>query len=702
MCFENILIFGDSYSTFEGYIPEGYATYYSEREKPQTDVRKVTETWWYQLISETNSKLVLNNSWSASTIGYTGYYNADCSNSSSFIFRLHKLVEERFFENNKIDTVFVFGGTNDSWCDAPLGSMMYEGWQKKDLYSVLPAICYFFKELRDVLPETNIICLVNTEIKNEIAEALKSASETYNIQAIEFHAIDKCSRHPTVKGMQQIKEQILERVNHCTLPEQKGLSSEHILKYLKYLEDKRLSTHDMILMRGNDIIFEAYWKPFHKDYLHRMYSVTKSFVSIAIGFLEQDGLVHLDDKISKYFANELVAQSDENMKNQTIRHMLMMSTAKTPGYWFGARPKDRVQFYFENNSSESRTSGTIFEYDSDGSFVLGALVERLTGKTLMSYLREKLFNKIGVSQEAYCLKCPGGHSWGDSALICKPSDLLKVARFVMNGGKWNGEQLLNEEYLTAATSKQIDNNPLGLNEYNTQGYGYYFWRTYQNSFSFNGMGCQFAICVPDKDLIMIYNGDNQGDEDAGKKIFDSFFRIIVDNIQEETVAVDKSQSKMLEEYVNNLKLSVAIGNTTSSCTYTINDVWYQMKENPMGITKMKISFNEGNGLLEYVNEQGLKKIRFGMGYNVFGRFPQEGYSNEIGTVQTENFYLQCAASGAWIDEHKLFIKVQIIDKYFGRLNMVLDFHEKDLNIYMNKCAEDFLKEYTGYACGHAK
>lgn len=212
MNLNNVLIFGDSYSTFKGYIPEGYAVYYSENERPETDVRQVAETWWYQVITETNSHLCLNNSWSGSTICYTGYNNTDCSESSSFIYRFNKLLEDGFFEQNKIDTVFVFGGTNDNWANAPIGSLMFSDWQKSDLYSVLPAICYFFKKLKDTLPKANIYCLINTELKPEISGGLKTASEKYGITPISFENIDKRNGHPTIKGMEDIKNQVLNKI----------------------------------------------------------------------------------------------------------------------------------------------------------------------------------------------------------------------------------------------------------------------------------------------------------------------------------------------------------------------------------------------------------------------------------------------------------------------------------------------------------
>lgn len=209
MNLKNVLIFGDSYSTFKGYIPEGYATYYSEKEKPETDVRAVTETWWYPLMEQTNSNLVMNNSWSGSTIGFTGYNNTDCSGSSSFICRLDKLVESKFFEENEINTVFIFGGTNDSWSNAPLGSPKYSDWERDDLYCVLPAICYFIKRVKETLPDARIICIANTEIKAEIVNCLELASQYFGVESLRLENIDKRSGHPTIKGMAEIREQVL-------------------------------------------------------------------------------------------------------------------------------------------------------------------------------------------------------------------------------------------------------------------------------------------------------------------------------------------------------------------------------------------------------------------------------------------------------------------------------------------------------------
>ena len=204
---KNVMIFGDSYSTFEGYIPEGYAFYYKNDEKPGTDVRHVEETWWHGLFAEIDANLVQNNSWSGSTIGNTGY-DGDCSKTSSFICRLETLKENGFFEKNEIDTVFVFGGTNDSWSNAPLGKIKLSGHTPEDLFSVCPAICYFIGRLKEILPEANIVSIINTNLKTEIGDAIKEASDYNGTSYVALSEIDKQSGHPTLQGMAEIKEQV--------------------------------------------------------------------------------------------------------------------------------------------------------------------------------------------------------------------------------------------------------------------------------------------------------------------------------------------------------------------------------------------------------------------------------------------------------------------------------------------------------------
>lgn len=203
----NVMILGDSFSTFEGYIPEGYCTYYTNAGHEHTDVNTVEQTWWHILLDRTDSRLILNDSFSGTTICNTVYNGKDMS-ETSFIARLDKLIESGWFNENKIDTLFVFGGTNDSGADSPLGEMKLSDWTKEDLYSFLPAVCYLLSRIKEKLKNIRTIFVINYYIKPHLIEGIMSACEKYGIECLKLETVEINSSHPTINGMIGINEQI--------------------------------------------------------------------------------------------------------------------------------------------------------------------------------------------------------------------------------------------------------------------------------------------------------------------------------------------------------------------------------------------------------------------------------------------------------------------------------------------------------------
>ena len=490
-----------------------------------------------------------------------------------------------------------------------------------------------------------------------------------------------------------------------TSPEKVGISSEWILNYLKKLENAELSVHDMIVLRHGKICFEKYLEPFSENFLHRMYSVSKSFVALAVGFLIEDGKISLDDKIVDLFPKKVTEGANEMIKLQTVRDMLRMQTGHPDAgwNWFAERTDNRVKAYFEKSAGMGIYPGTIFRYDSSGSFVVSAVVEHITGKSLIEYLREKLFDKIGVSKEVYCLKCPGGNDWADSGIMCTARDLMKVATFVMNGGSWEGEQLLSGEFIKDATSSLVSTNETGNRNDHAYGYGYLIWRGPQNSYFFSGMGGQYAICIPDKDMLFIFNGDGQGNGLLHTKVIDGFFETVIDYVEDESLPENKDAENALSDYSEDLKLWHMKNSLKTDFQSVIDGKEYYMSENPMKIKKMRLEFSEGGGKLCYENEQGYKELPFGIDKNVFTYFPQEGYSDLVGSEYAEGNFYKCAVSAAWAEEKKFILNVQIIDKYFGKLHIVISFRDaKHVTVFMKKAAEDFLLEYDGTALGRCE
>lgn len=217
MNFGKIMILGDSYSTYEGFVPSGNAVYYlSDRNARPADhpyVSSPSKTWWGRVMDATNSTLALNDSWSGSTICNTGYGGADCSQTSSFVHRFDRLLKSGFFERSGVNTAFVFGGTNDGWASSPLGEIPsdeeLENLPESELFRFVPAVFYLAKRFRENLPAVRTIFIANCDVKPEIVSAISAACERFNHDFVELKNVDKFGGHPTELGMEQICSQIL-------------------------------------------------------------------------------------------------------------------------------------------------------------------------------------------------------------------------------------------------------------------------------------------------------------------------------------------------------------------------------------------------------------------------------------------------------------------------------------------------------------
>ncbi len=483
-------------------------------------------------------------------------------------------------------------------------------------------------------------------------------------------------------------------------PEKAGISSRAVVKFIKTLEKYKLNVHSIIMSRGDNIFSETYFAPFNKDFKHRMYSVSKSFVSVAIGLMIEDGKLSLDDKLVDFFPEYKNDKENDLLREMTIRDSLRMCSCKTAGTnWFTCGTSDRSEVYFREPAD--KIPGTIWRYDSPGSYMLGVIVEKLTGKTFIEVLKERFLVDCGFCKDSYCLQAVGGRAWGDSAVMCTSRDLLTFARFVANKGTWNGKRYMNAEYLEEACSNLASNSNRAYNRFDCLGYGYQVWKAPRDGFAFIGMGDQFAIYDPMTDFLFVINSDNQGSSISQYVLYHALYEIIVEKLSDTPLPEDEAAYAELKELENTRVLNFARGETTSEFAKEIDGVTYQLSDNRMGISEFTFKFSKdgSEGVLCYTNKQGYKELGFGLGKNVFGKFPEEGYSDMVGTVGVPGHKYDCAVSAEWLEAKKLHLKVQVIDKYFGTLNMAFSFKDERVCVQMEKCAEAFLNEYYGFATG---
>lgn len=477
-----------------------------------------------------------------------------------------------------------------------------------------------------------------------------------------------------------------------TTPESVGIESSQVLKFLKTLNESGLAMHSVLLARGNKLFCEAYWAPYTGDDNHRMYSQTKSYVGIAVAQLAAEGKINLDDKIIDYFPDKLPKKVHPYLAAQTIRNMLNMQTCFSGDKWFLEHGGDRVKYYF--SLTPTHYPGTTYFYDSTGSFILCALVERVTGKNFLQYMKEKCLSEIGFSSSARILTAPGGHSWGDSALLCTPLDMLSFARLLANGGEWNGKQLIDKSVIKEATNTHVFNKTFGT-QLRKQGYGYQIWGTTDGAWAFFGMHGQFTVYHPATDIMFVCTAGYPS-EDLGyaEILFRNFFREIVATVGAPTAPT--ASFNELRRYISELELLTVKGEKTVALADEISGKTYKAEENPMGITEFSITLDENGGKFRYVNKTGEKTIKFGLGSNAMQLFPELGYSKDLGGMPCDGNAYRCAASAGWVDENTLNILVQIIDDYIGILDITIGFRDEYAVIDMKKSAEYFLEEYHGY------
>lgn len=191
-------VLGDSYSTFEGFIPKGYDCWYFT-ETQGNDVNSPDQTWWKIMAEANGLEIEKNDSWSGSTVSYSGYRGEDYKDRS-FNTRVDRL--------GNPDVIFIFGGTNDDWAKSPVGDYKYDNWTEKDMYSYRPAFAKLLDSLQRKYPEAQLINICNSELGRGVTESMAEICEHYGVPNIRLDHIDKQRNHPSQSGMRQIAYQV--------------------------------------------------------------------------------------------------------------------------------------------------------------------------------------------------------------------------------------------------------------------------------------------------------------------------------------------------------------------------------------------------------------------------------------------------------------------------------------------------------------
>jgi len=490
-------------------------------------------------------------------------------------------------------------------------------------------------------------------------------------------------------------------------PEEVGIHPSWIEEYVNTVNENRKMSHSFVMLRGGKVFAEGYWKPFHKDWKHRMYSASKSFVSAAIGMLADEGKIRLDDKIIDYFP-DMIPEGGAHpwVAATTIRHMLMMATCNN-GTVYIPEENHWLDAFFNPTRTPAAEPGTRFFYDTSATYTLCVLVERITGMPFLEYLKDKALRELGFSEDAWCIEAPDGYSWGGSGVVCTNRDLARFAMLFANGGNVAGRQYISREYVEAATSKQIENSNI-FEEKDVckgHGYGYQIWRI-RDGYAFMGMGCQLALFVPKKDLIFTCNSFTLVEPDLHDlyyRVAEYFFDKIADRVDADTdsIPMDDGAYRRLEAVLSGLELSTPEGEISSPMAEKVNGKEYILGENRMGMHSFRIEFHGSAGLLTYRTERGDKHFPFCLGRYADTFLPETHYSGKRINTPKDAPY-RCLNIAVWTAPDTLLLRTYVIDDYFGSMDARFTFAEDRVILHITKEAEWYLNEYPGYAEGQAQ
>lgn len=451
-----------------------------------------------------------------------------------------------------------------------------------------------------------------------------------------------------------------------TTPESQGVSSTEVLAFFDeldrlnqeaYEENARGETgfHSVMVVRNGHVIAEGWWDPYESGRKHRLYSLSKSFTSTAVGFAIQEGHFSLDDRVISFFPDDLPAEVSDNLAAMTVEHLLTMST--------GQESEDR------NSDDWVRTflaipvehePGSIFRYNTSATFMLSAIVQKTTGLNLVDYLTPRFFEPLGI-ENAVWLTSPKGYNTGGYGLNVKTEDIAKLGQFYLQKGMWDGEQLLPAAWIERATSNLIDSDPDATEEERknsdwAQGYGFQFWQTRNNAFRGDGAFGQYSIVLPELNAVIAATA---GSSDM-QRMLNLIWEHLYPALKEDTLPVDATAHNALREKLASLSLLPDRRPEPPALALETSGKSYPLEANDLKVDSFTLTFDENTCTFAFASGDRTDAITCGlddwMPGAASGVFLPGGWQSAGAPAS-----LPVASSGRWIDPQTFELSLRFVE-----------------------------------------
>lgn len=458
-------------------------------------------------------------------------------------------------------------------------------------------------------------------------------------------------------------------------PEQQGISSDTIRNLLKSIKHSGQEFHSLIILRHGHIIAEAYWNPYQADDQQQLYSLSKSFTSTAIGLASDEGLLSVDDPIIKFFPDDLPDTISENLSALQVRHLLSMSVGH-------AKDAIRILEATPDGQSWAKTfislpvvfePGSQFMYNSGASYMLAAIVRKVTRQSAHEYLKPRLYEPLGITDASWT-ENKDGNNMGASHLRIKTIDIAKLGQLYLQHGMWDGEQILSESYVEQASSKQIDN---GDNNHSWgYGYGFQHWLNPPGGFRSDGAFGQYGMVFPDQDIVVAITSESMDKATTMQLIWD-----LVDNMTPDdgVLPENKDSYDNLLSDIQSLKYDPPKFNTSSPIASNITGKEFFLDSNAYDANVVSFDIQKDKVLFTLKTENK-PDISITCGINSWFRgdnFKPEAHS--LFSLRRIDFDSKVAASASWLSDSTLIITMRYMETSHGD-QFICTFDKNNINI----------------------
>lgn len=336
-------------------------------------------------------------------------------------------------------------------------------------------------------------------------------------------------------------------------PAASGISSRSIAALLDRLEARSVECHSIMVVHHGHVVAEGWWAPYSAERPHLLYSLTKSFTSIAVGLAVADGLLSLDDRVVQVLPDHVPADISEQGNRITVHHLLSMTAGHPTDSLAEAwqlEPDDLVKGFL--GLPFAVAEGTRHTYDNSTTFILARMVERVTGRGLPEYLDERLFKPMGVDHADWD-RVKSGAAFGFHGLHLTTEAIAAFGELLRRGGMWGDQQLVPRGWVELATSRHIDSEWIldGSDQADfSYGYGYQFWMS-RHGYHGHGSFGQQCVVVPSHDLVVAVTAEGESQE-----VFDALWECLLPGVYQAGSALD---DEILADRLQRLSLSPVPG-----------------------------------------------------------------------------------------------------------------------------------------------